>query len=91
VDEGRFVEIFLTVEDGRVIDTGFLTNIPGDGLVCASLCCDAALGRTTQDAAALDEESFLARLPDNCRCRVSESGLPDFCLQAMRRAIRSAD
>ena len=90
-DEGRFVEIFLAVEDGRVIDTGFLTNVPGDGLVCASLCCDAALGRTTQDAAALDEESFLARLPDNCRCRVSESGLPGFCLQAMRRAIRSAD
>ncbi|GAB6113587.1 hypothetical protein [Desulfomicrobium salsuginis] len=90
-DDGRFVEIFLTVEDGRVIDAGFLTNIPGDGLVCASLCCDAALGRTIQDAAALDEEACLARLPDNCRRRVSAAGLPDFCLQAMRRAIRPAD
>ena len=87
-DDGRFVEIFLTVEDGRVIDVGFLTNIPGDGLVCASLCCDAALGRTPQDAAALDTEACLARLPESCRLRMSEAGLPDFCLQAMRRAIR---
>ena len=87
-DDGRFVEIFLTVEDGRVIDVGFLTNIPGDGLVCASLCCDAALGRTPQDAAALDTEACLARLPESCRLRMSETDLPDFCLQAMRRAIR---
>lgn len=42
-DCGRFVEIFVAVRDGRIIDVGFLTNIPGDGLVCASAYCDEVL------------------------------------------------
>ena len=86
-DDGRFVEIFLAVEDGRVIDAGFLTNIPGDGLVCASLCCDAALGRTAQDAAALGEEECLAGLPETTRRELSQTGICEFCLRAMRRAV----
>lgn len=90
-DGERFVEIFVSVENGLIVDAGFLTNVPGDGLVCASLCCDAALGRTTLDAAALDTEACLARLPESCRIRMSEAGLPDFCLQAMHQAIRRAD
>jgi NifU-like protein involved in Fe-S cluster formation len=89
-EDGRFVEIFLAVEDGRVIDAGFLTNIPGDGLVCASLCCDAALGRTIQDAAALGEEECLAGVPEAASRALGQAGLCGLCLRAMRRAVDQA-
>jgi hypothetical protein len=89
-EDGRFVEIFLAVEDGRVIDAGFLTNIPGDGLVCASLCCEAALGRTTQYAAALGEEECLAGLPEATHRELSKTGICAFCLRAMRQAVEQA-
>ena len=61
--DGRFVEIFLAVEDGRIVDAGFLTNMPGHGLVCASIYCDTVLRKTVEDAQALQEADILALLP----------------------------
>ena len=89
-DGERFVEIFVSVENGLIVDAGFLTNIPGDGLICASLCCDAALGRTAEDAAALGEAECLARLPEAVRNKISQAGLDGLCLLALLRAVREA-
>ena len=62
-DEGRFVEIFVAVREGRIIDTGFLTNIPGDGLVCASVYCDEVLEKTVAEAQALQAQDILVLFP----------------------------
>jgi len=85
-----FAEIFVTVEAGRIIDVGFLTDIPGDGLVCASLCCDAVLGRTLGDAAKLGEEECLGALPAQMRRELARTGLGGICLQALRQALTRA-
>lgn len=88
-DEG-FVEIFVTVENGRIIDAGFLTDIPGDGLACASMCCEAAVGLTLPETAALGEESCLDKLPETVRERMSRAGISGLCLQAMEQALTGA-
>ena len=85
-----FVEIFVTVENGRIIDAGFLTNIPGDGLACASMCCEAAVGLTLPEAAALGEEACLDKLPATARERMTRSGLAGLCCQAVRQAVSGA-
>ena len=60
---GEFVEIFLDVRDGTVREAGFLTNVPGDGLLCASFWCEAAQGSRVQDALGLEAEHVLACFP----------------------------
>lgn len=85
-----FVEIFVTVEDGRIIDTGFLTNIPGDGLACASMCCEASVGLTLPEASALGEEACLDKLPSTARERMSRAGIAELCLRAMEQALTGA-
>ena len=62
-DEGRFVEIFVAAREGRIIDAGFLTNIPGHGLVCASVYCDQVLDKTVEEALALRDQDILALFP----------------------------
>ena len=89
-DGERFVEIFVSVENGLIVDAGFLTNIPGDGLACASMCCEAAVGLTLPEADDLREEECLARLPDSARERISRTGLVGLCGQAMRQAVAEA-
>jgi hypothetical protein len=48
---GGFVEIFLSVAGGRVVDAGFLTSLPGPGLVAASAWCAAVAGKPLAEAA----------------------------------------
>jgi NifU-like protein involved in Fe-S cluster formation len=85
-----FVEIFVTVENGRIIDAGFLTDIPGDGLACASMYCEAAVGLKLSEADDLREEECLAKLPDAARERIFRTGLVGLCGQAMRQAVAEA-
>lgn len=85
-----FVEIFVTVENGRIIDAGFLTDIPGDGLACASMCCEAAVGLALSEAAALREETCLDQLPTAARERMSRAGIAGLCLRAMEQALTGA-
>lgn len=89
-DCGRFVEIFVAVRDGRIIDVGFLTNIPGDGLVCASAYCDAVLQKTVEEAKALQEQDILALFPSPKR---EDSALQDIlgiCVDAGVRSITAS-
>jgi len=66
-DDGRFVEVFVAVREGRIIDAGFLTNIPGDGLVCASVYCDQVLHKTVEEACSLGTQDILALFPSPMR------------------------
>ncbi len=62
---GRFVEIFLDVSGGVIREAGFLTNVPGEGLLCASFWCEAAQGALVTDALAVSEEDILACFPSD--------------------------
>ncbi|MGE4442550.1 MAG: hypothetical protein AB7D27_13840 [Desulfomicrobium sp.] len=66
-EDGRFVEIFVAAREGRIIDVGFLTNIPGDGLLCASVYCDEVLHKTVEEARALRTQDILALFPPSMR------------------------
>jgi hypothetical protein len=48
--QGEFVEIFLCVAKGRIVDVGFLTSLPGPGMAAASLWCAAVTGKSLSDA-----------------------------------------
>ena len=86
-DCGRFVEIFVAVRDGRIIDVGFLTNIPGDGLVCASAYCDAVLQKTVEEAQALQEQDILALFPSPKREDAALQDILRICVDAGMRSI----
>jgi len=64
-EDGRFVEIFVAVREGSIIDVGYLTNIPGDGLVCASVYCDEVLDKSMEEAGALCVQDILALFPSS--------------------------
>jgi NifU-like protein involved in Fe-S cluster formation len=86
-DCGRFVEIFVAVRDGRIIDVGFLTNIPGDGLVCASAYCDEVLQKTVEEAQALREQDILALFPSPKREDAALQDILRICVDAGVRSI----
>ncbi len=48
--QGKFIEIFLCVAKGRIVDVGFLTSLPGPGMAAASLWCAAVLGASLAEA-----------------------------------------
>lgn len=86
-DCDRFVEIFVAVRDGRIIDVGFLTNIPGDGLVCASAYCDEVLQKTVEEAQALQEQDILALFPSPKREDAALQDILRICVDAGVRSI----
>lgn len=89
-DCGRFVEIFVAVRDGRIIDVGFLTNIPGDGLVCASAYCDAVLQKSVEEAKALQEQDILALFPSPKREDATLQDILGICVDAGVRSITAS-
>jgi hypothetical protein len=86
-DEGRFVEIFVAVREGRIIDAGFLTNIPGAGLVCASVYCDQVLHKTVEEARSLCTQDILALFPPPLREDVALRDILGCCVEAGVKSI----
>jgi hypothetical protein len=88
-EEGRFVEIFVAVRDGRIIDVGFLTNIPGDGLVCASAYCDEVLQKTVEEASSLCAQDILALFPSPMKDDSALQDILKICVDAGAKSITS--
>jgi hypothetical protein len=86
-EEGRFVEIFVAVREGRIIDVGFLTNIPGDGLVCASAYCDEVLQKTVEEAGALCAQDILALFPSPMKDDSALHDILKICVDAGAKSI----
>jgi hypothetical protein len=86
-DDGRFMEIFVAVREGRIIDTGFLTNIPGDGLVCASVYCDQVLQKTLVEARALCVQDILALFPSPMKDDSALQDILKICVDAGAKSI----
>ncbi|MFZ5427373.1 MAG: hypothetical protein ACOZEN_10375 [Thermodesulfobacteriota bacterium] len=83
--EGRFVELFLHVERGTVLDAGFLTDIPGgEGVLCASFWCEAATGADIEKARSLTEADLLACFPPGFPPPLEAARL---CVEAGRMAL----
>lgn len=85
-----FVEIFVAVEGDRIIDVGFLTSIPGDGMVCASVCCQTLLDKTLDDALNLDTTSILGCFPEPMWGNHVLAELTPLCISAARLALHGA-
>jgi NifU-like protein involved in Fe-S cluster formation len=85
--DGRFVEIFVAVREGRIIDTGFLTNIPGNGLVCASVYCDEVLHKTVEEARALCAQDIHALFPAPMRDDAALQDIIGICVDAGLKSI----
>ncbi|UTF51418.1 iron-sulfur cluster assembly scaffold protein [Desulfomicrobium sp. ZS1] len=85
-EDGRFMEIFVAEREGRIIDVGFLTNIPGDGLVCASVYCDEVLEKTVEEARALCMQDILALFPSP---RKDDSALHDILKICVDAGVKS--
>lgn len=84
---GGFVEIFARVVRGRVLETGFLTDIPELGVLLASLWCERAQGLACAEAQALGPGLLLER--------IGEFSLPametaQLCVEAGRAALAAA-
>jgi hypothetical protein len=88
-DEDRFVEIFVAVREGRVVDTGFLTNIPGNGLVCASVYCDEVLQKTVQEVQAIRAQDILALFPPQMQGHAELEEILRICVHAGQKSIRA--
>jgi hypothetical protein len=86
-EEGRFVEIFVAAREGRIIDVGFLTNIPGDGLVCAAVYCDAVLQKTVEEALALCVQDILALFPSPMKDDSALHDILKICVDAGAKSI----
>lgn len=86
-DEGRFVEIFVAVREGRIIDTGFLTNIQGPGLVCASVYCDQVLHKTVDEARSLCAQDILTLFPSPMREDAAVRDILGCCVDAGLKSI----
>ena len=89
-EDARFVEIFVTVEEGMIEDVGFLTSIPEAGLVCASLYCEELLGKTLEEAWNLEDKDILDRFPVAMRKDAALGELAGICVQAGLKAISAA-
>lgn len=86
-DDSRFVEIFVAVREGRIIDTGFLTNIPGDGLVCASVYCDEVLQKTVEEVQSIREQDILALFPPQMQGNTELEKILRICVNAGQKSI----
>lgn len=86
-DEDRFVEIFVVVRDGLIIDAGFLTNIPGSGLVCASIYCDEVLHKTVEAVQSIREQDILALFPPQMQGNSELEEILRSCVNAGQKSI----
>jgi hypothetical protein len=86
-DDSRFVEIFVAVREGRIIDTGFLTNIPGTGLVCASVYCDEVLQKTVEEVLAIREQDILTLFPAPLRDDAAVQDIIGICVDAGLKSV----
>lgn len=59
---GDTIEIYLKIQDERVLDASFFTDGCGASQICASWAVELALGRTLDQAVAVEAEDILARL-----------------------------
>ncbi|MDD4953007.1 MAG: iron-sulfur cluster assembly scaffold protein [Desulfovibrionaceae bacterium] len=64
---GDSMEIFLRIQDGRIMAAGFVADGCGSSQVAASACCELSMGRTLEDAMSIDKNAVLELL----------GGLPD--------------
>lgn len=89
-DQGRFVEIFVSLAGSRISEVGFLTSMTGDGMVCASVCCQALLDKTLGEALSLDATSILGFFPAPVRGNIAVAEMTGLCLSAARIALNAA-
>jgi len=87
---GGFVEIFLTVMAGRIVDVGFLTSLPGPGLAAASAWCAAVAGKPLSEAACAMPH-HLPPAPAGDLARRAASLAARAGIIALRRAARPSD
>jgi len=86
--DGRFVEIFLDVREGVVVQAGFLTDIPFEGVLCASFWCETATGADLETARALSPRNILARFHPDFPAPVEAAEL---CARSGREAVEAAE
>lgn len=60
---GDTIEIFLKIEDERILDASGWSDGCGASQICAGLAAELALGSTLDQAAAVEADSLLERLP----------------------------
>jgi nitrogen fixation NifU-like protein len=69
---GDTVEIFLRLEQGRISDASFTTTGCGSSAVCASVACELAVGKTSEEIKRVTGETILEVLEglpeDNIHC-----------------------
>jgi len=85
---GRFVEMFLDMEGATVRNAGFLTDIPHEGMLCASFWCEAVVGMDTHAVRAMTEADILANFPPGFPPPRETARL---CLEAGRLAAMNAE
>jgi nitrogen fixation NifU-like protein len=69
---GDTVEIFVRLEEGRVSDASFTTTGCGSSAVCASVACELAIGKASEEVERVTGEMILEVLEglpeDNIHC-----------------------
>jgi len=61
---GDTIEIYLKITDERVADASGFSDGCGASQVCAGLAAELALGATLDQAATVEADTILAKLPD---------------------------
>lgn len=84
--EEMYCEIFLTLQDRIIVDLGFLTNVPGPGLVCASLWCTRVRSRHIEEAAAITVGDIIGMFPPDMHCPELAS-IAGLCVRAGALAL----
>lgn len=66
---GDTIQIFIEVENDRILQAGFLTDGCGNSRAAASRCCELATGSALEDAMSVDPDVIAGdvRLPDEDR------------------------
>ena len=61
---GDTMEIYLKIEDERIIEARFLTDGCGPTIACGSVLTELIRGKTVEDASRLNDEEILSVLGD---------------------------
>jgi nitrogen fixation NifU-like protein len=67
---GDTMEVYLRIEDERIVDASFCTDGCGTSMVCASVAVELAMGKDLDEAAGITGDSvlaFLGGLPEEDR------------------------
>lgn len=86
-ENAGFVEIFARVENNRVVAVGFLTSIGGEGIVCASVCCQILLQKNMDQAPDFTADDILKYFPLESRT-ISLRRIASVCVRASRLAVQ---